>query len=367
MFPTIHILYKFTVGPWGGGNQFLKALQNYFRDTGVYSEDPKNADMILFNSHHCLKEVYNIKKKYPKKILIHRIDGPIFCVRGKDELIDEIIFQANKIFADGTVFQSNWSRTKNYELGLSRNLNERVIVNAPDPKIFNREGKKPFERKRIRLIATSWSANIRKGFDIYKFIDNNLDFDRYQMTFVGNSHIKFKNIKWIKPVPNQQVAKLLKEHDIYIIASRSDPCSNALIEALHCGLPAVARNDGGHPEIICNAGELFEDTTGVLKAIEMVSNDFLRFQEQIRLSTLNEVGKEYYNFAQSIYNEYLEGNYRSKDINFFSVGHLDFKLKGWIKWQKSSTKFQPYHRILSMLQEVWNRSILRKDFAKNKQ
>jgi glycosyltransferase involved in cell wall biosynthesis len=367
MIPTIHILYKFTAGPWGGGNQFLKALQGYFRDNEIYSEDPKNADMILFNSHHSLKEVYNIKKKYPEKILIHRIDGPIFYVRGKDELIDEIIFQANRIFADGTIFQSNWSRQKNYELGLSRNLNERVIINAPDPKIFNREGKKPFAKKKIRLIATSWSTNIRKGFDIYKFLDNNLDFDRYEMTFVGNSRIKFKNIEWIKPVPNQEVARLLKEHDIYVIASRSDPCSNALIEGLHCGLPAVAKNDGGHPDIICKAGELFEDTTDVLTAIEMVSNDLLRYQEQIKLSTLNEVGKEYYNFAQSIYNEYLKGNYCSKDVNFYNVGHLDFRLKRWIKWQKSSTKFNPYYQILNLLQKAWDRSILRKSDVKNKQ
>lgn len=33
----IHILCEFVEGPWGGGNQFLKALRRYLRKKGVYS------------------------------------------------------------------------------------------------------------------------------------------------------------------------------------------------------------------------------------------------------------------------------------------------------------------------------------------
>ena len=50
----IHILFKFIEGPYGGGNQFLKALRDYFNEIGIYSEKPEEADIILFNSHHCL-------------------------------------------------------------------------------------------------------------------------------------------------------------------------------------------------------------------------------------------------------------------------------------------------------------------------
>ena len=170
--PKVHILFKFQLGPWGGGNQFLKALKNYFIQEGVYEEDPIKADCILVNSHHNLKDVLRMKYTYPRKIVIHRIDGPVSKIRGTDYKTDKIIYKFNKLIADATVFQSNWSQEENYKLGMKKNSNNTVIINAPDPKIFNRENRIKFERNRkTRVIATSWSANWRKGFDIYQYFD----------------------------------------------------------------------------------------------------------------------------------------------------------------------------------------------------
>ena len=50
--------------------------------------------------------------------------------------------------------------------------------------------------------------------------------------------------------------------------SQDDPCSNSLIEALHCGLPAIVLNSGGHPEIIGNAGVKFKNRKEIIEAIE---------------------------------------------------------------------------------------------------
>lgn len=315
----IHILYSFVEGPWGGGNQFLKALRDYFRETGDYCESPEEAQVILFNSHHCLDEVLKLKRKYPDKVFIHRVDGPVFYVRGSDKTIDETIIQFNNLFADGTIFQSSWSRDKNYEVGIKRSPYETIIMNAPDPGIFNREGKTQSNSKKVKLVATSWSGNIRRGFEIYQYLDEHLDFSRYEMTFVGNSPIEFKNIHWIKPVPSRELAAILREHDIYITASKNDPCSNSLIEALHCGLPAVARNDGGHPEIIGEAGTFFEDGEGTISAIERAAQNYAHYQAQINLPTINEIGQRYYKFAQSIHEDCLNGNYHPQRVNYFDI------------------------------------------------
>ncbi len=332
----IHILYEFVEGPWGGGNQFLKALRVYFRKAGVYSESPEEAQVILFNSHHGLDKVFRAKKRYPNKILIHRVDGPISYIRGRDRAIDEIIVRSNKLCADGTIFQSNWSRENNYEIGMRKCPYETVVMNAPDLKIFSPEGKKSPDEEKIKLVATSWSGNMRRGFEIYQYLDEHLDFNRYEMTFVGNSPIEFKNIKWIKPVPSRELANILKEHDIYITASQNDPCSNALIEALHCSLPAVARNDGGHPEIIGQAGVFFENEGGVIPAIEKVAQAYSHYQARINLPTLDEVGQKYYEFAQSIYEDYLSGNYRLKPVNLLSDIRVRIKIMEW----KAQNKLQ---------------------------
>jgi glycosyltransferase involved in cell wall biosynthesis len=332
----INILYKFVEGPWGGGNQFLKALRDHFRGIGVYSESPEEAQVILFNSHHCLDEVFRTKQRYPTKLLVHRVDGPVSLVRGSDRTIDKTIFQFNNLLADGTVFQSNWSREKSYEIGVGKSTYETIIINAPDSGIFNRKGKRQFNDKRVKLVATSWSDNIRRGFDIYQYLDEHLNFDKYAMTFVGNSPIEFKNIRWIKPVPSIELADILREHDIYITASKNDPCSNSLIEALHCGLPAVARNDGGHPEITGKAGVFFKDKNDVIQAIEKVAGDYRHYQALINLPSLDEIGQKYYQFVQNIYEDSLSGNYQIKRVNFFSRMNISTKILGW----KVQDKFQ---------------------------
>ena len=326
----IHILYNFKEGPWGGGNQFLKALRKYFTNKGCYAKSPIEADVILFNSHHELMPILKLKMKYPEKIFVQRVDGPIFYTRGNDRETDNIIFDFNQLIADGTIFQSKWSRNKSYERGMKQNNFETVIMNAPEPEIFYPQKNEKLEKgAKIKLIATSWAPNIRKGFDIYKFLDENLDFNRYEMTFVGRSPVKFERIKYVPPQPSERLAEILRAHDIFIIASRNDPCSNALIEALHCGLPAVARNDGGHPEIVSEAGELFEDEQDVLDAIEKVAQNYEYYLDKIKMPTMEDIGRRYYEFADRIYQSYLSGKYRPKQVNKRELMKIKAKVLKW--------------------------------------
>ena len=46
---------------------------------------------------------------------------------------------------------------------------------------------------------------------------------------------------------------------MYVAPSRDDPCSNALLEALACGLPAAYRDSGGHPELVGDGGLPFRE------------------------------------------------------------------------------------------------------------
>lgn len=315
----IHILYNFREHPWGGGNQFLRALKKEFIKKGISEENPEKVEVILFNSHHNLEKCFSIKRKFPQKIILHRFDGPIYLVRGKDKEIDEIIKLFNELFVDGIIFQSNWCKQQNKKLfGISSRY-ETVIHNASDNEIFNKKKKKEFNLKeKIKLIATSWSSNWRKGFEIYKFLDENLDFSRYEMTFVGNSPVEFKNIKWIKPVTSKKLAQILKQYDIYITASQNDPCSNSLIEALSCGLPAVALNDGGHPELVQNGGELFTDKNDIIEKIEKVAKSYHYYQSQIPEFSIEKVAQQYYEFAKRIYEDAQSGRYRPKRVNFLT-------------------------------------------------
>jgi len=342
-----NILYNFQKGPWGGGNQFLKALKEEFINQRIYEEEIYKADVILVNSHHNLECCFTIKNKYPNKIVIYRLDGPVSLVRGRDEGIDKTIMIFNKLFVDGIIFQSNWCKKNNKKyFGISSKF-ETVIHNAPNNEIFNKIGKKAFNpKKKIKLIATSWSSNWKKGFDIYKFLDENLNFSKYEMTFLGNSPTTFKNIEWIKPVDSKKLSEILKQNDIYITASQKDPCSNSLIEALSCGLPAVALNDGGHPELVQRGGELFRGKEDIIEKINVVAKNYSYYKSKISDFSMKRVSREYYDFAQKIYNDVQKGEYTSKQVNF--IARINFyRMKIMIlKWKINNKLKSIKRRIL---------------------
>lgn len=335
----IHILHNFQKGPWGGGNQFLKALKKEFEKQDIYEEDSERADVVLFNSYpfgaeYLFDKILKLKNKYPSEIIFYRLDGPISVYRGRDKEIDTIITIFSNLFVDGIIFQSNWCKEQNKKLfGISSSY-ETVIYNAAYNTIFNRTGKKEFNpSEKIKLIAISWSSNWRKGFDLYRYLDDNLDFSRYEITFVGNTPIKFKNIKWIKPVPSKKLSEILKQHDIYLTASQNDPCSNSLIEAVSCGLPAVALNDGGHPELIKNGGELFEGEKDVIEKIEKVAKNYHYYQTKIEEFSIKKVAHGYYKFAEKIFKDMQNEKYKSKQVDFLSKINF-YKMKFMIlKWK----------------------------------
>ena len=336
----IHILYPFVDGPWGGANQFLKAIRDYFIKLNVYTENENEADVVLFNASPSalllllLSKVYKLKKKNKNMIVINRIDGPVYYIRDKDLEVDRAFFRFNKSICDGTIYQSNWSKEKNYYLGMEKNNFETTILNAPNPNIFNKNNKIPFNKNRkIKIIATSWSSNWKKGFETYKWLDENLDFSKYEMTFVGNSPAPFKNIVYKKPMNSENLALELKKHDIFLTASQKDPCSNSLIEALHCGLPAIGLNDGGHTEIIGEGGEVFNNKEEILNILEKIINNYENYQNNIYLPTIDEVGKMYYEFIEMIYREQQNGNYSSKQFSSFDYWNIKKTLFVW-KWSE---------------------------------
>lgn len=319
----IYILYKLKSGPFGGVNQFFTALSEEFKKNNLLTDEIETSDIILFNSHllgagqgEIFPELIEAKLRYPEKIFIHRLDGPIDKYRNEDSGIDKKIYFYNNLISDGTIFQSNWSKEENYKMGFIKNPYEKTIINAPDRNIFNKNDKKSFaENGKIKLISTSWSKNLNKGFKLYEYLDENLDTTKYEMTYIGNTPIGFKNIKLLAPLESAALALNLKAHDIFITASRHDPCSNALIEAMHCGLPAIALNSGGHPEIVKDGGELFTGESDIIEKIEKVSANYKEYQGKISLPEIDLVAENYLDFMRKIFIACQDGRYSPKKAN----------------------------------------------------
>jgi glycosyltransferase involved in cell wall biosynthesis len=315
----VHILFDFK-DISGGGNQFLKALRLHFSEIGIYSENINLADVIVYNSHHLPLKLLKLKIRHSKKIFVHRLDGPIKLYNKISDRRDDLIYLINKLISDGTIFQSYWSKEQNFKYGLSKKKFEDVILNAPNQNYFYpKKSSYLNSSNKIKLIAVSWSSNYKKGFSTYKWIDENLDFNKFEMKFVGNSPVSFKNIDVISVLDQEKLSNDLRASDIYLTASQKDPCSNSLIEALHCGLPVLALGDGGHPEIIQEAGELFKYPEEIPDLLLKIAENYQTYQSNINLPNMTNVGSLYVSFLKTIYNEQREGKFRSKKLKIVQI------------------------------------------------
>lgn len=289
------IFHDFSPPPSGGGHQFLRAFSNQAKAIGLIVENntiSRSTRACLFNSFN-FNETRLSRMKRDSVLYVHRVDGPVDVYRGRQDGVDVGIHAVNLRHADKTIFQSNYSLQKHLDLGLEFR-SPIVIPNAADPKIFNSCGRSDFSQDRkIRLIASSWSDNINKGAGVYQWLDQHLDWKLFQMTFVGRSPVPFKNIQVLPPVDSFQMAKLFREHDVYITASRHDPCSNSLIEALTCGLPAIFLQSGGHPELVGQAGLGFESAEQIPGLLQILIENYNDYQRKIFVSSIEQVSASY--------------------------------------------------------------------------
>lgn len=317
----IYILFDFKHNqPYGGGSQFLSALRDYLNKKDMFTSFHRQSDVIIFNSHHNISKILELRLKYPDKIFIHRM-GSIFTLARNDNYLDKIVMDVNDKVADGTIFQSEWQRMTYHNLGLKYKPLEIVIPNASNYSI--KEQIKT--NSKTRLVTTNWSTNPKKGFNIYNYIDHTLDFTKYFYGFIGNSPNKFRNIIIIPPQRPSDISNLLKLNSIFISASQHEACSNSIIEALTCNLPVIALNSGGNSEIIKKGGILCNNELEFIEAIDKVSSNLEYYKQRISVANMDTIGKEYTDFCQRILNYISPKKYTFTDY----IKH-NLMLKIWI-------------------------------------
>ena len=291
----IALFHEFAPAPSGGGHQFLRALLGELERRGLTVE----LNRLSAGTAACLFNSFNFDEGRLRRFarsgcrMVHRVDGPIGVYRGYDDGSDRVIAAANAQLADATILQSQYSLEKHHELGLELRQ-PTVVSNAVDPAIFRpSKVRMPVAGRLVRVIATSWSDNERKGSDTLAWLDQHLDTERYELTFVGRTSRRFERTQVIGPVGSGEVATLLRDHDVYLAASRDDPCSNALLEALACGLPAVYRDSGGHPELVGDGGLPFASDDEIPHVLDRLVEELDTRRKAIVVPSIASVADRY--------------------------------------------------------------------------
>jgi len=291
----IALFHDFAPPPTGGGHQFLRALLAEFERRGLTVE----IDTLSPGTTVCLLNSFNFDFRRLRRFarddvrFVHRVDGPISTYRGFDDGTDERIAEINAALAAATVVQSRYSLDAHLRLGIEL-VEPHLISNTVDPAVFHPpDEREPIDGRRVRVIASSWSDNPNKGGDVLSWLDAHLDHERFELTFAGRTGDTFEHVRVLGPIATEPLAAELRRNDIYLAPSQNDPCSNALLEALASGLPAVYRASGGHPELVGDAGIPFDEPDEAADALDRLVGELEDRRSAIRLASIGDVADGY--------------------------------------------------------------------------
>ena len=301
----ICILFDTTEESWGGGNQFLRSLASELTQMGctVTRRPTRTTEAVLLNSYlygrgrplhpkqvaqlrqtgrmtltgRVLPLGVQLRRKRRGPVLVHRVDGVPELVRGHRSSADEVQPSVNRL-TDHTVFQSEFCRTTFIEHCGFTPKSSSIISNAVDPTLFYPTRLNDTSRDTLRLAAVSWSDNIRKGFPTLAELSR---LPGVELTFVGRwcSSVDPANVKLAGVHDSKGVGDILRSCHAMVHAAWGEPCSNAIVEAMACGLPILYRDSGGNRELAQDCGIALSDD--VRKDVEALRQQYHTLRKKV--------------------------------------------------------------------------------------
>jgi glycosyltransferase involved in cell wall biosynthesis len=293
--PDVTIGHEFRPPPYGGSNQFLLALRRELERRGLRvgaNIAGRHTRGAVLNAHVFDADEMRWARSRGCR-LVHRVDGPLQLYRGYDDGVDGHILRLNRELAHRTVVQSRYSLDAHARLGFDF-VDPVVIPNAVDASIFHPPpAPRSLAGRRVRIISTSWSDNPNKGADTVAWLAGRLDAERFEATFVGRSPVDLPGVTALAPRGSLGIAELLRAHDIYLAPGLHEAASNALLEALACGLPALYARSGGHAEIVGGAGLGYDDRAELPELVEQLVAEYDDRRDRISIPPLADVTDRY--------------------------------------------------------------------------
>ena len=304
---TICILYETVDAPWGGANQFLRALASELTRMGhtVTHHPAPDTQVVLVNAFNRGRgrrltpgqvaqlghtgRITRIGRWVPDWLytwrrrkgppLIHRVDGVPELVRGLRTRADDIQPAVNRL-TDHTVFQTEYCRNSFAEHCGLEPASWRVVTNAVDPEVCFPDPDGGWQGGPLRLVAASWSANPRKGHAALAAISRLPD---TELTFAGNwcPKVDPAAVRLAGVRRADELAEIMRSSHALVHAAWNEPCSNTILEALACGLPVVYRDSGGSRELAGDYGvPLAESPSDTLDGLR---NRYAELRERVLL------------------------------------------------------------------------------------
>ena len=332
----ICILFDTTAASWGGGNQFLRSLASELTHMGctVTRRPTRTTRAVLLNSYlygrgkalhprqvaqlrqtgkmtltgRVFPQNVQLRRQRKGPVLIHRVDGVPELVRGHRSRADEVQPSVNRL-TDHTVFQSEFCRTSFIENCRFTPASSNIITNAVDPALFYPAEAPDTPSGTLRLTALSWSDNIRKGFPTLAELSR---LPGVELTFVGRwcPEVDPDEVQLAGVQDSKGVGDILRSSHAMVHAAWGEPCSNAIVEAMACGLPILYRDSGGNRELAQDYGVALGDNVAL--GVEALRQQYQALRKKVLKDRfrflINRAAREYLDVFQEVIVRHESGN-----------------------------------------------------------
>ena len=308
-------------GAFGGGNQFGNSLAGFLAGKGVdvvFDLKHEDIDLIVLTETRkylksCSFDPIDVAKyllKNPDTLVVFRVNECDERKGHRIKLLNRLIVRGTKI-ADHTIFISEWLKEVYTKRDQSLIKKSSVIRNGADITIFNPDGYKKWNKKKLlRIVSHHWGAHWFKGFDVYLKLDALIKKkyrDKIEFTYIGSvpKNMEFENTNIIPPKSGRELAQEIKKHHIYLTASINEPAGMHHIEGALCGLPLLYRTSGALPEYCKNFGVSFSGQADFEESLSKLIQEYDYWEEQMQYyeNTAEKMCQNYYDLFGDLIEE----------------------------------------------------------------
>lgn len=224
-------------------------------DSQITYGDKLQLDFDKFVKFHIFQSQFSLQsftragfKDKKKEIISNGVNTNIFNFIKKKSLLKSTLYSFIKYILDkASTERLFWRILAKIVRAFFKDLNFKNIKRSKWEK-----------GKKFKGVITTWSDNPKKiDYNEIKSLDSFLQNNKnIEVNYVGRipKNLNLKRIKYFNKMKHEDLAEFYKEKHFYLTFNKDETCSNALIEALACGLPVIYKPSGSNAEIAKNFG-----------------------------------------------------------------------------------------------------------------
>jgi glycosyltransferase involved in cell wall biosynthesis len=269
-------------------NKLKSKISSIFENREKVNHDRKFKPNIVYENR-----ITNLIQKNSDAKIVHRLDDRyrFLC---KNYGFDDTVSWINKR-ASATVFQTQYCKSLYTQgvksiFGYEKPLDAKngvIIYNGVDEEVFCDRGPEMDLKGEHKIFHVSTTGMSRKGLgtvlEFAQLLRKNPDFQFYLVgrqdedPVFGYEIKKFENVHHFGHTNDRyELATYYRSGDILLYPTINDCSPNVVLEAMSCGMPVVAADSGGTPELIykddVHGGILIDERNPIFALKEVVNH-----------------------------------------------------------------------------------------------